>query len=109
MMVTPLIVGMTFSYIFNPVLGIANYLLGKIGVAPVPWFGEPFAARISILLISVWQWTPFMMLLIMAGLLSIRSDLYEAAYVDDAKWHQVLRFQRSRPFAALFFSASSCG
>lgn len=92
MMVTPLIVGMTFSYIFNPVLGIANYLLGKIGVAPVPWFGEPFAARISILLISVWQWTPFMMLLIMAGLLSIRSDLYEAAYVDGAKWHQVLRF-----------------
>jgi hypothetical protein len=38
---------------FNPVLGIANYLLGKIGVAPVPWLGEPFAARISILLISV--------------------------------------------------------
>ena len=92
MMVTPLIVGMTFSYIFNPVLGIANYLLGRIGVPPVAWFGEPTAAVISILLISVWQWTPFMMLLIMAGLLSIRSDLYEAAYVDGAKWHHVLRF-----------------
>jgi multiple sugar transport system permease protein len=92
MMVTPLIVGMTFSYIFNPVLGIANYLLGRVGVPPVAWFGEPTAAMISILLISVWQWTPFMMLLIMAGLLSIRSDLYEAAYVDGAKWHHVLRF-----------------
>jgi multiple sugar transport system permease protein len=92
MMVTPLIVGMAFSYIFNPVLGIANYLLGRVGIPPVPWFGEPLTAMISILLINVWQWTPFMMLLIMAGLFSIRSDLYEAARVDGAKWHHILRF-----------------
>lgn len=92
MMVTPLIVGMIFSYVFNPVLGIANHLLGGIGLGPVPWFGESTAAMISILLINIWQWTPFMMLLIMAGLLSIRADLYEAARVDGAKWHHVLRF-----------------
>lgn len=92
MMVTPLIVGMIFAYIFNPVLGIANYLLGAIGIAPVAWFGESRAAMLSILLINVWQWTPFMMLLIMAGLFSIRSDLYEAARVDGAKWHHILRF-----------------
>lgn len=91
MMVTPLIVGMIFSYVFNPVLGIANYLLGGVGLGPVAWFGGSTAAMISILLINVWQWTPFMMLLIMAGLLSIRSDLYEAARVDGAKWHHVLR------------------
>lgn len=92
MMVTPLIVGMIFSYVFNPVLGIANYLLGGVGLGPVPWFGGSTAAMISILLINIWQWTPFMMLLIMAGLLSIRSDLYEAARVDGAKWHHVMRF-----------------
>jgi len=92
MMVTPLIVGMIFSYVFNPVLGIANYLLGGVGLGPVPWFGDTTAAMISILLINIWQWTPFMMLLIMAGLLSIRADLYEAARVDGAKWHHVLRF-----------------
>ncbi|MFB2551294.1 carbohydrate ABC transporter permease [Ensifer soli] len=90
MMVTPLIVGMIFSYIFNPVLGIANHLLGGIGLGPVPWFGDTTAAMISILLINIWQWTPFMMLLTMAGLLSIRSDLYEAARVDGAKWYHVL-------------------
>jgi hypothetical protein len=60
MMVTPLIVGMIFSHVFNPALGIANYLLGLIGVAPVAWFGEPTAAMISILRITVWPWTPFM-------------------------------------------------
>lgn len=90
MMVTPLIVGMIFSYVFNPVLGIANYLLGGVGIGPVTWFGDSTSAMISILLINIWQWTPFMMLLIMAGLLSIRSDLYEAARVDGAKWHHVL-------------------
>ncbi|MEN5249491.1 carbohydrate ABC transporter permease [Brucella pseudintermedia] len=92
MMVTPLIVGMIFSYVFNPVLGIANYLLDSVGLGPVPWFGDTTAAMFSILLINIWQWTPFMMLLIMAGLLSIRADLYEAARVDGAKWHHVLRF-----------------
>lgn len=92
MMVTPLIVGMIFSYVFNPVLGIANYLLGGVGLGPVSWFGDTTAAMISILLINIWQWTPFMMLLIMAGLLSVRADLYEAARVDGAKWHHVLRF-----------------
>lgn len=91
MMVTPLIVGMVFSYIFNPVLGIANYLLSLASIPPVPWFGAPGAAMLSILIISVWQWTPFMMLLIMAGLMSIRPELYEAARVDGAKWHHVLR------------------
>ncbi len=90
MMVTPLIVGMIFSYVFNPVLGIANYLLGGVGIGPVTWFGDSTSAMISILLINIWQWTPFMMLLIMAGLLSIRSDLYEAARVDGAKWYHVL-------------------
>jgi multiple sugar transport system permease protein len=92
MMVTPLIVGMIFAYVFNPVLGIANYLLNSVGLAPVSWFGDPLPAMLSILLINVWQWTPFMMLLIMAGLFSIRSDLYEAARVDGAKWHHILRF-----------------
>lgn len=91
MMITPLIVGMIFSYLFNPIIGVANYLITGLGLAPVPWFGNATAAMASILLINVWQWTPFMMLLILAGLMSIRSDLYEAARVDGARWHHILR------------------
>ena len=67
MMLTPLSVGVTFGYILNPTLGIINYLLQRIGLPPVPWFGKPTAAEISIMLINVWQWSPFMMLLILAG------------------------------------------
>ena len=92
MMLTPLSVGVTFGYILNPTLGIMNYLLQRLGLPPVPWFGEPTAAQISIMLINVWQWAPFMMLLILAGLTSIPEDIYEAARVDGARWHHIVRF-----------------
>jgi len=91
MMVTPLTVGVVFAYIFNPTIGIMNYLLHIVDVQPVSWFGSPSVAMLTIVLINVWQFTPFMMLLILAALLSIRSDLYEAARVDGAKWHHIIR------------------
>lgn len=90
MMVTPIIIGVVFNYIFNPTLGIANYVLEQLGIPAVSWFGDPLAARLTILLINVWQWTPFMALLILAGLVSIRSDIIEAARVDGARWHHIL-------------------
>jgi multiple sugar transport system permease protein len=91
-MLTPLSVGVTFGYILNPTLGIMNYLLQCIGLSPVAWLGEPTTAQISILMINVWQWSPFMMLLILAGLTSIPQNIYEAAEVDGAKWHHIVRF-----------------
>ena len=90
MMITPLTVGVIFAYIFNPTIGIANQFLQSASLPGVPWFGEPAAAMTAILLISVWQNTPFMMLLILAALVSISGDLYEAAKVDGARWHQIL-------------------
>lgn len=90
MMLTPLTIGVVFSYIFNPTLGIMNYLLSKVGIAPVPWFGAPVTAMISMILITVWQWSPFMMLLALAGLMSIPTELHEAARVDGARWHNII-------------------
>lgn len=91
MMVTPLTVGVIFAYIFNPTIGIMNYLLYVLDVPPVSWFGSSSVAMMGIILINVWQFTPFMMLLILAALLSIPMDLYEAARVDGAKWHHIVR------------------
>ena len=90
MMVTPLIVGMIFAYLFNPTLGVVNYVIQLVGLTPVSWFGEPVTAMVSMVLINVWQWSPFMMLLCLAALTSIRTDLYEAAHVDGARWHHIL-------------------
>lgn len=92
MMATPLIVGMIAAYLFNPTIGIVNYLIAELGGTPVSWFGEPLTAMITMVLINVWQWSPFMMLLILAALTSIRPDLYEAARVDGAKWHHLVRY-----------------
>ncbi|WP_210529950.1 carbohydrate ABC transporter permease [Rubellimicrobium arenae] len=90
MMITPISVGVIANYVFNPQLGVINQLLGAAGGSPVPWFGDPVWARISILLISVWQWTPFVAMLILAGLMSIRKDILEAARVDGARWWHIL-------------------
>lgn len=92
MMITPICVGLIFGYILNPTLGIANYLLSGVGVQGPSWFGDPNFALPSVILINVWQWTPFMMLLMLAGLVSVPASLYEAAELEGAKWHHVVRW-----------------
>ena len=92
MMITPLCVALIFSYIMNPTLGILNYILSGIGVEPISWFGNPNLALWSIIAINVWQWTPFMMLLMLAGLVSIPTSLYEAASLEKARWWHVARW-----------------
>lgn len=92
MMITPICVGLMFGYILNPTLGIANYLLGQVGIEGPSWFGNPTFALPTVILINAWQWTPFMMLLMLAGLVSIPDSLYEAAELEDAKWHHIARW-----------------
>lgn len=92
MMITPLCVALIFSYILNPTLGILNYILSGVGVEPISWFANPNLALWSIIAINVWQWTPFMMLLMLAGLVSIPSSLYEAASLEKARWWHVARW-----------------
>ncbi len=89
MMVTPICIGLIFSYIFNPVLGIANYLLTRTGLPPLGWLSDPTLAIFTITLINSWQWTPFMMLLMLAGLMSIPKEHYEAAEIEGAKWWHI--------------------
>lgn len=92
MMITPICIGLIFAYIFNPTLGIANYLLGQAAIEPLGWFSDPKVALTTIILINSWQWTPFMMLLMLAGLTSIDHEQYEAAEVEGAKWYHVARW-----------------
>jgi len=82
MFITPIAVGLMFRFLLNSQLGVIPYLLGKIG-ARVDWFG-PGMALSSIILIDVWQWTPFMLLLLLAGLESLPVPPFEAARVDGA-------------------------
>ena len=92
MMITPICIGLIFAYIFNPTLGIANYLLGQAAIEPLGWLSDPKVALTTIILINSWQWTPFMMLLMLAGLTSIDQAQYEAAEIEGAKWYHIARW-----------------
>ena len=90
MFITPIAVGLMFRFLLNSQLGIIPYLLKGVGIQ-VDWFG-PRLALLSIVLIDVWQWTPFMLLLLLAGLESLPTEPFEAARVDGASGWAMLRY-----------------
>jgi multiple sugar transport system permease protein len=92
MMLTPVVSGLLWSYILNPTLGIANYLLEYLHLPPFDWFSSSTTALPTLILVNVWQWGPFLMLITMAGLLSIPREHYEAARLEGARWHHIVRF-----------------
>lgn len=75
---------------FNPSFGLINWFLGLFGVDGPNWLSE--LAGPSIVLVMVWQWAPFMMLILLAGLQSQPEDALEAARVDGANAFQIFRF-----------------
>lgn len=93
MMVSPVVVGVFWRNIFNPSTGIFNYLIGFSNPQTSPeWLAEPVLALASIVIVDVWMWSPFVMLLSLAGLSAIPAYLYEAAAIDRASsWFQFRR------------------
>ena len=87
---TPVVVGLTWRFIFDPANGLANYFLRTLGVdTPVDWLGSPQVALYSILIADIWQWTPFAILLLLAALDATPTDPLDAARIDGAKEWQV--------------------
>lgn len=92
MVATPVAIALVWVLIYQPTFGIANHLLQMIGLEPLIWLSSSSQVLPSLIIIEVWQWTPMVALIVMAGLTTIPSDLYEAAYVDGATtrkriWH----------------------
>lgn len=77
-------VGLLWLLIFDPTLGAANQLLHAIGLGPVTWLGNPAVAPWAIAMVDIWQWTPFMALIIAAGIRNLPTDPFEAAAIDGA-------------------------
>jgi multiple sugar transport system permease protein len=93
MMLSPIVVAVFWRLIFNPSYGILNPLLGFTNINTSPqWLGDPVLALWSIVIVDVWMWSPFVMLLCLAGLSAIPEYLYEAAAIDRAgAWFQFRR------------------
>ncbi len=84
MMTTPVVMSVIWRTIFHESLGPANDILDMLGLGAVPWLSTGTAAFISVMIVEVWQWTPFMFLLLLAGLVSLPREPYLAAAIDGA-------------------------
>ena len=92
MMLSPAVVGNFWTFLYQPQIGLFNYAVSFFtGIDPASFsmIGDPSLAPWSIIIVDTWMWTPFVMLICLAGLRSIQDYIYEAAAIDRAsKWRQ---------------------
>lgn len=88
---TPAVVGLLGRLLYDRENGFINYALGLFGIAPINWFGEPFWAMASIAITDVWQWTPFVALVMLSGLTLVPDDSLDAARLDTENGWQIFR------------------
>lgn len=87
--VPTVVVGLVWRFLFETPGGLMNTMLVRGGAAPPIWFADPLAAWVPVVLADVWKTTPFVALLLLAGLQNIDRTLYEAARIDGASaWRQ---------------------
>lgn len=84
MVLPPVVVGILWRMFFQPTLPGVNYLLQLVGIAGPDWFGNTWSALAAIILATTWQWTPFVFLLLLAGLQALPISPYESATIDGA-------------------------
>jgi multiple sugar transport system permease protein len=88
---TPVAVGMMWRLIFDPNIGLANTMLGWVGIPPQPWLAGEKTALATTMFIDIWQWTPMVVLILLAGLTSLSDEPQEAALIDGATAWQRFR------------------
>ncbi len=91
MVITPVVVGYIFMFMLDPTLGVINAILKFFGVSLPPLLRDPSTALTTLAMIDVWQWTPFVALVLLAGLESLPHEPFEAAQVEGASGWQIFR------------------
>ena len=110
MVATPTAIALVFVMMYHPTLGVANYVLSIAGLAPFRWTYSSQTALYALALVDIWQWTPLIMLIALAGLASLPREPYEAARLDGASprqafWHITLPLLRPALVVAILFRA----
>jgi multiple sugar transport system permease protein len=93
LVIPPAITGMMFLLLEDPEFGVITYVLESIGIldGTAPILSTPSTALIGVMIADIWQWTPFMVLIFLAGLRSLPPEPYEAAMLDGASALQIFR------------------
>ncbi len=90
MMIAPVVVGLTWRYMYHPTVGTINRTLKSMGLEGVDWLGQH--ALLSVIIADIWQWTPFIFILSLAALQSLPRSALEAAKIDGATGWQQIRY-----------------
>jgi multiple sugar transport system permease protein len=102
----PAAVGLVWRYMYHPDFGVYNAIMSALGLPERNWLGAVHLAMPSVILFDVWQWTPFVALIVLAGLQSLPKEPFEAAELDGASTWQVFRrliFPMLAPVLTLIF------
>ena len=93
-LVPSVVVGLLWMWMMDTDIGIVNYILFALGIIPthLPWLSDTFLSRIAVIVAFVWAGTPFIMIVMLAGLQTIPSELVEAAAIDGAGRFSIFRF-----------------
>ena len=87
LILTPLVIGAMYRFMLERDNGIINEILALVGLERIPFLASPTWAMISVILVDAWQWTPFAVLVLLAGLESLPVAPFEAAQMDGAsRW-----------------------
>ncbi len=89
MMLSTMVVSAIWKTLYHNDIGLLNYILRSAGMSPVGWLIDPAKALYSIILIDIWQWTPFAFIMLQASMQSIPKETFEAAQIDGARSSQI--------------------
>ncbi|TMI83245.1 MAG: sugar ABC transporter permease [Bacillati bacterium ANGP1] len=110
MVATPTAIALVFVMMYHPTLGVMNYLVSRAGLSPFAWTYSSRTALYALALVDVWEWTPLIMLIALAGLAALPKEPYESAVIDGATglrtfWHITLPLLRPTIIVAVLFRA----
>lgn len=89
LLIPPVVAGLMWKTMMQPQSGVLNWLLQSVGLPPFSWLTDPSTAMISVVLIDTWVFTPFAVIILLAGLQSVPGDIEEAGRVDGASAWQI--------------------
>lgn len=91
MVATPVAIGLAWTLFYEPTIGLGNYALELLGLPASQWLGSSKMVIPSLALVDIWEWTPMITLIVLAGLASLPLEAFEAAVVDGATRLQIIR------------------
>lgn len=113
MVATPVAIALVWMMMYNPTLGVMNYLVGLVGLGPYKWVSDVRLVIPALAVVDTWEWTPLITLITLAGLASLPLEPYESALIDGATrsqmfWRITLPLLRPTIVVALLFRSIDC-